>query len=76
MAMLAGREPGQCPELPAAGGMGSCRAWSIPDPSCTFPAGWNLGTEIVLELLNIHMFGMKALAVLISKLSSSRCLVP
>lgn len=40
------------------------------------PPSWVLGAEIVLELLSIHTFGMKALAVLINMPPSSRCLVP
>ena len=40
------------------------------------PPGWVLGTAIVLELQSVRTFGMKALAVLISLLPSSRRLVP
>lgn len=49
---------------------GAPRIPAVPHP------GWALGTEIVQELLNIHVLRMKALAVQISVPSSSRCLVP
>lgn len=58
----------------APGAAGCSRDGELPclehPGSQLHPPGWVLGTEIVLELLNIHMFGMKTLAMLI------RCLVP